>query len=178
MAGQASADAPIAQRRAKQMHMARAQFTMLPREAVQGYPVPLMVEGELWFVFPFVYRSGRPPEPPELTAPIYMSRIDASTGERAEIRAVEGADPEQRIGQHVIDKKLSYDDFLQAEADMFAAMSALLDVARYPDRALTAEEAEAAKAFAASWPKVAHRPLAAHYRAINPAWFAKVLPED
>lgn len=172
----ALSDPPLPERRFKQIKLARSTFTDMPREAVQGFPIPFMDDGQLWFGVIFFLRRSKRPDPTEFTAPGWIARIDERTGEQIQIRRLDN-DLEETIGQYILDKDIDMVAFKEIEADMYVAISQLLDVARYPERDLTPEEKDAALRFREAWNKISHQPLIEHYKNINPAWFARVLAD-
>lgn len=158
---------------ARQLNAAPARATQMPVEAVQGYPVPVLREGETWLAFPYFLRSGRPGSPPKITAPGWIGYIDVATGQKRQFVTLEKR-PGEPIGEHSILPPMKMAEFRAAEAELYALIGALLGVAQQPGRALTAQEQEAARRFARLWGRIAHKPLQSYYRGLNPAWFARV----
>ncbi len=166
-----TATLPVEQLMAR-IKQARMTIANLPREAVTGYPVPLVVDGLLALGVPLFLRRGRPPAPPEVTAPGWIAYIDVRTGDQFTYRALE-ADLDRLIGPHVIEPKLSMAEFDAAEAQMYQAMDSLLPLAGQPQPGVPPQLAAEAGVFAALWRQLAHKPIQPFYRQINPAWFAR-----
>ncbi len=170
----ASADPPIVARRSAQMQAARNGFTDMPREAVRGYPVPFADADGLWLGYIFFLRQGRPPDPPQYTAPGWVARIDVRTGEAVQLRRYENVDLTRPLGRHVLPKDLDMAAFKAAEAELYAALTTLLPLAQFPDKQLTPAEEAAAAEFPRLWKLLAHKPLQPYYKALNPAFFDRL----
>jgi hypothetical protein len=144
----------------------------LPREAVTGYPVPLVIDGLLALGVPLFLRRGLPPAPPQVAAPGWIAYIDVRTGEQFTYRKLD-FDPGKLIGPHQIEPKLGMDEFLAAEARMYQAMDHLLPLAMQGQPGIPPALAGEAEVFARIWRHIAHKPIQPYYHQINPAWFAR-----
>src|SRR6516225_454619 len=58
----------------------------MPREAGQGYPVPVYRENHMWLAVPFFTSSGAPRQPRTLFAPRWLILIEAERGEDIRVR--------------------------------------------------------------------------------------------
>lgn len=161
----------VVSKRVAQIQAARSTFSDLPREAVRGYPVPVVQRGKVYLAFLFFLRRGTPPKPPELTAPGWVAYIDVDSGDDVSIERLETG-PGEVVGTHTIEPPLDMKQYRQAEARLFDAISALLPVARRPQSGVPADLAAEAEQFRSLWSQLAHKPLASHYKSLNPAWFA------
>lgn len=166
-------DKPLVQRRAMQITPAVEAQLPIPMEAVQGYPVPVFEDGVLWLVTYYFLRRGRPPQPPALTQPGWIARIDAATGQQVQSRSLE-VDLSDTLGPHGFPKGFDMKAFDAAEADLYAALTALLGVAQFPDKQLTPEEEAAAARLRELWDLLYHKPLHPYYHALNPAFFDRI----
>ena len=168
--GATDAKPSLVEQRVQQVQAYRAQVPSMPREASRGYPVPFLFEGKPFLALPFFLRKGRPPEPPEVTAPGWVIYIDLPTGTQLSSRTLP-MDPTVTLGRHAIDPPLDMPGFIAAEQRLYALMTELLPMltnlsAGVPDALL-----ERAIVFTRLWRQLSQKPLAAHYRALNPAWF-------
>ncbi len=169
MSDQAVAPGTV-QARVAQVQAARMSIADMPREAVRGYPVPVLHDGQLWLAFPFFLRRGLPPKPPEVSGFGWLVLIDVATGTHTVVRRL-STDLATMLGPHQVDPSLDMDAFLAAEARLYALMDMLLPLARQPGSVPPRLQPIAAE-FRTLWLKLAHKPLAAQYHALNPAWFA------
>lgn len=169
--GGATDDIPsLVEQRVKQVQLYRAQVPTMPREASRGYPVPFVFEGRPYLAVPFFLRKGRPPEPPEITAPGWVVYIDVPTGTQLSSRTLP-LDPTVTLGRHAIDPPLDMQGFIAAEQRLYALMTELLPLLANPGAGVPDALLERAIVFARLWRQLSQKPLAAHYRALNPAWF-------
>ncbi len=169
--GGATDDTPsLVEQRVKQVQSYRAQVPTMPREASRGYPVPFVFEGRPFLAVPFFLRKGRPPDPPEITAPGWVVYIDVATGTQLSSRTLT-LDPTVTLGRHAIDPPLDMPGFIAAEQRLYALMTELLPMLANPGAGVPDALLERAIVFARLWRQLSQKPLAAHYRALNPAWF-------
>ena len=61
--------------------------------------------------------------------------------------------------------------FAAAEKQMYLLMAELLPMLRNPAAGVPSALVDRAIAFVRLWRQLSHKPLATHYRALNPAWF-------
>ncbi|MDF1871398.1 hypothetical protein [Vannielia sp.] len=174
MSETAAADPPIVERRSKQMQAARNGFTDMPREAVRGYPVPFADADGLWLGYLFFLRRGRPPQPPEFTAPGWVARIDVPRGEPVQLHRYDDADLEHTLGSHGFPKDFDMKAFDAAEAELFATLTTLLGVAQFPEKQLTGDEEAAAARFRELWDLLYQKPIRPYYYRLNPAFFDRL----
>jgi hypothetical protein len=66
---------------------------------------------------------------------------------------------------------MTMQEFKAAEDRLNKLLSELLPLARNPNAGIPPNLAPAAGEFRQLWTRLAHKPLAPYYRAINPAWF-------
>lgn len=166
----ADSQTSVIEQRISQVQAFRAQVTSMPREAVRGYPVPFAFEGEAYLALPFFLRKGMPPAPPQMGTPRWVVYIDVATGLKTSFRELE-ADPSVMLGPHKIDPPLEMAAFAAAEKQMYLLMAELLPMLRNPGAGVPSALVDRAIAFVRLWRQLSHKPLAAHYRALNPAWF-------
>jgi hypothetical protein len=160
----------VVAQRVQQLQDDQVSFTQIPEETMFGYPVPVVLEAELFLGTPVFLDRGLPPNPPEYTAPGWIAYIDISSGERVILESLD-TDLNETLGKDEINPNFTYDELLAAEERLYAAMSALLPVAQRPEAGVPPDLEAAAAEFRALWNQLAHKPLASHYRALNPAWF-------
>ncbi len=141
----------------------------LPLEATLGYPVPLLRDDRVALAFLLFILRGRPPEPPQVSPPGWVLHVDAETG------AVSGqrleADLTVSLGVHTLTPKPSYQELLDKQARLSALLDALLPLVRNPQWASAETYRQRVSEYRALWLLLAHKPLAAHYRQLNPSWF-------
>ena len=169
--GGATDDTPsLVEQRVKQVQSYRAPRPALPGEGPRGYPVPFVLEGRPCPAVPCFLRKGRPPDPPEITAPGWVVYIDVATGTQLSSRTLT-LDPTVTLGRHAIDPPLDMPGFIAAEQRLYALMTELLPMLANPGAGVPDALLERAIVFARLWRQLSQKPLAAHYRALNPAWF-------
>jgi len=147
----------------------RGTFPDLPLEAVQGYPVPVLRDDRVALAFLYFILRGHPPQPPEVSPPGWVLYVDAQTGEVTGERLE--ADLSRSLGVHTLTPKPTHQELLDKQARMATLLDTLLPVARNPQWATAETYRQRVAEYRTVWLAIAHKPLAAHYRKLNPAWF-------
>lgn len=169
-----SPEACLVVQRLAQIQGLRASVRDLPREALRCYPVPVVHEAQVFLAVPFCLRQGQPPAPPRIGAPGWILYLDMATGTKASSQRT-ADDPTIMLGEHRLEPPMTMAQFQQTERAMLEAMDPLLRAwamsSTDPTPGAQAAASAAKARFAALWRHLAHKPIATHYRALNPSWF-------
>jgi hypothetical protein len=148
----------------------RFQIKDLPREAMQGYPVPVVRKNSVVLAFPFFLQRGLPPRAPEVFAPGWIVFIDARSGNDIEVERRQ-VNLEKPLGIHQLPPGLSYADLQDKQRRLYALLDELLPmVGKYPKPVPSSMAAKVAE-FRGLWLLIAQKPLFPEYYSLNGEWF-------
>lgn len=142
----------------------------MPREAGQGYPVPVYRENRIWLVFPFFTSTGAPRQPRNLFTPRWVLIIDAEKGEEIRVRRPEGKEDEP-LGVHVLSPEIDVAGLRSREQRMFTLLDILRPLVRDFPAHLSEQQSAARHEYRTLWKEISQKPLQPFYRQINPKWF-------
>ncbi len=149
----------------------RFKIADLPREAGQGYPVPVYRDGRLWLAVPFFTSTGAPRQPRHLFPPRWIVLIDAEKGEEIKLGRPEVKN-EEAAGVHTLPPEIDLAGLRTREQKMFTLLDTLMPLARdFPDH-LTDHQMVSRREYRALWQEIAQKPLLPFYRQLNPRWFS------
>jgi hypothetical protein len=95
--------------------------------------------------------------------------VDAQTGATSGERV--DADLSRNLGVHTLSPKPSYQELLGKQARLGTLLDAILPMVRSPQWATAETYRQRVSEYRTLWLSLAHKPLASHYRKLNPEWF-------
>jgi hypothetical protein len=150
----------------------------IPDESRQSLPIPIRRNGRLFVAFLFVPTVKKPGAPVQLGAPDYIATLRVSDGRLESLQSLEAdptgalpADPSHSIGTFGLPDKMTAEEYVKRQAELFAAYDVLLPLFERPEDAVGQNGRDWARYFQDLFQAVSEPPLRPYYESFGAEFF-------